>query len=251
MAHHWLWTIGLCLMCSVTAQAQLSWSTRSLERQASLSDEQIVVEYPFANPTDHPITITALHTSCGCTTAALAKKTYQPKEKGRITATFTIADREGEQNKSIVVQTDDPAESTVILRLKVQVPVLWELSSRFLYWKAKEPLSAKTISLHNRQDQPLQLTNLQIIALNSSRSAEAAGEKATIQVQIKTLEEGQSYELTVIPTSATPAAYELQWQTQPVSKKPLRVYVRIGDPPPPAHLAAAPPATQPTTQPRQ
>ena len=135
----WLWTIALCLLCSVTAQAQLSWSTRSQERQSKLTDEQIVVEYPFVNPTDHPITITALHTSCGCTTAALAKKTYQPKETGRITATFTIGEREGEQNKSIVVQTDDPAESTVILRLKVRVPVRGEMSSRFLYWKAKEP----------------------------------------------------------------------------------------------------------------
>ena len=139
MAHRWLWTIALCLTCSVTAHAQLSWSTRSLERQATPADEQVVVEYPFVNPTDHPITITSLHTSCGCTTAALDKKTYQPQEKGGITATFTIGEREGEQNKSIVVQTDDPAESTVILRLKVRVPVRWEMSSRFLYWKAKEP----------------------------------------------------------------------------------------------------------------
>lgn len=128
-SHGWLCTFGLCLICCVTAQAQLVWTTRSFERQATLTDEQIVVEYPFSNPNDHPITITALHTSCGCTTAALAKKTYQPKETCSVIATFTIVEREGEQNKSIVVQTDDPAESTVILRLKVQVPVLWKLSS--------------------------------------------------------------------------------------------------------------------------
>jgi hypothetical protein len=220
-----------------------------LERQATPADEQVVVEYPFVNPTDHPITITSLHTSCGCTTAALARKTYQPQEKGGITATFTIGEREGEQNKSIVVQTDDPAESTVILRLKVRMPVRWELSSRFLYWKAKEPLSAKTITLHNRQDQPMRLRDLRIIALGGGIAAEDAGENATIQVQVKTLEEGQSYELMVTPILATPAAYELQWQTQPVSKKPLRVFVCIGDLHPATRPAAMPPATQPTTHP--
>jgi uncharacterized protein DUF1573 len=54
----------------------------------------------YQNKGDKPIAIKNVSTSCGCT-AATAKNSAEPGEKGEVTATFKIGDRTGAQQKMV------------------------------------------------------------------------------------------------------------------------------------------------------
>jgi hypothetical protein len=127
----------LLSFCS-SVSAQLTWPAREAELHPKAADTEATATYAFANDSDHSVTITSIATSCGCTTAKLDQKTYAPGQSGEIEATFVIGDRTGEQRKTIVVETDDPTESTVLLRLSVRVPPLVEITPKHLRWQAGE-----------------------------------------------------------------------------------------------------------------
>lgn len=78
---------GCLLFNSALCFAQLTWSVRQVELNASVADQEVQASYAFANNTDHPITIKEINTSCGCAKIDLEKKTYAPGEEG------TLSDR--------------------------------------------------------------------------------------------------------------------------------------------------------------
>lgn len=75
---------------------------------AKPSESAVHVEYRFANKGDKPVTILSMEPSCGCTSAELEKKVYQPSERGIIKVTFDVGERQGWHQKTIKVKTDDP-----------------------------------------------------------------------------------------------------------------------------------------------
>jgi hypothetical protein len=83
-------------------------------------------------------------TSCGCT-AASARQSADPGEKGEVTATFKIGDRTGVQQKAITVLTDDTTRPSTILSLKVVIPQVLELQPTFVFWQAGEAPKPKLI----------------------------------------------------------------------------------------------------------
>ena len=89
--------LGWCLCCP--SFGKLSWEDQRFETEAGVSDKQAISGFQFSNNGDYPITITSVKTSCGCTTAGLDKKTYQPGENGTITATFEFGQRIGLQRE--------------------------------------------------------------------------------------------------------------------------------------------------------
>lgn len=72
-----------------TSSAELHWRKALIQQTAAPADEEAVAEYAFTNAGPDTVTIQSVHSSCGCTTAALDKKVYQPGESGRITVTLT------------------------------------------------------------------------------------------------------------------------------------------------------------------
>jgi hypothetical protein len=75
--------------------------------------------------------------SCGCTTAALRKKTYAVGERDSIKVDFESGSRIGFQEKVVTLKTDDEAEPVVDLILKVNIPQLLEIEPRFVYWNRR------------------------------------------------------------------------------------------------------------------
>ena len=184
--------LSLLLLLSLysPAAAQLTWPVREHELHASAADAEVKARYAFANNSDHSITIKNITTSCGCTTAELDQKTYQPGESGEITATFTIGDRVGEQNKTIVVQTDDPTESTILLRLKVHVPQLVEITPKYLTWQAGEEAAAKVLHIKIlTEDQPVHITSA------------TADDAEAFETKVEEIKAGKSYAIHVTPKS--------------------------------------------------
>src|ERR1700720_561512 len=129
---------------ALRANCELAFEKTELELHPTAGDETAVGHFKYQNKGDKPIAIKSVTTSCGCT-AASAKNSADPGEKGEVTATFKIGDRIGTQQKAITVVTDDPTHPTTTLTLKVVIPQVLQLQPAFLSWQAGEPAKSKTI----------------------------------------------------------------------------------------------------------
>lgn len=139
--------LGALLLCiSTGAQAQLAWEKTELELNPPPGAESAIATFKYENKGDKPIHINAVRTSCGCTTAALAKNDVAPGEKGEIVATLKTGDRVGVQQKTVTVETDDPKVPQTVLTLKANLVQLLDLQPAFVSWQANEDPKAKTIT---------------------------------------------------------------------------------------------------------
>lgn len=145
------------------AHSELVWEQTELELRPAVGDDTAVGHFKYQNKGDKPIAIKNVSTSCGCT-AASAKNSAEPGEKGEVTATFKIGDRTGVQQKMITVATDDPQHPSTALTLKVVIPQVLELQPAFLYWPAGEAAKPKTILAKAGKD--VAIKNLDVSSSN-------------------------------------------------------------------------------------
>src|SRR5712692_1156717 len=136
--------VAIIVGLASAAHSELVWEQTQLELQPAIGDETAVGHFKYQNKGDKPIAIKSVTTSCGCT-AASAKQSAEPGEKGEVTATFKIGDRTGVQQKAITVQTDDAAHPATTLSLKVVIPQELDLQPTFVYWQSGEAPKPKTI----------------------------------------------------------------------------------------------------------
>ena len=167
-----LLNVSLMLALAVPAWGSLVWVNPAADLHPTLTDKTAVAHFNFKNTGSQPVTITSVHPSCGCTTAALPKNVVAPGESGEITATFNIGDRAGVQSKTIRVTTDDPQKPDMILKLTATIPKLLEVSPIFLYWKPGEPLTPKTLSVKVGAEFPV--TKLDVSTSDPAFAAELA-----------------------------------------------------------------------------
>lgn len=98
---------ALPLLFAAPSHAALTWQSNAHTYAAKAADTRVSHAFTFTNDSDEPVTIDSVKTSCGCTTAKLAKRTYSPGETGTIQATFDFGPRTGKQVKTITVKTDE------------------------------------------------------------------------------------------------------------------------------------------------
>jgi hypothetical protein len=138
--------VGAFLLCiSTVARAQLAWEKTELELNPPPGADSAVATFKYENKGTKPIHINAVRTSCGCTTAALAKNDVAPGEKGEIVATLKTGDRTGLQQKTVTVETDDPKQPQTVLTLKAMIAQILDLQPVFVSWQANEDPKPKTI----------------------------------------------------------------------------------------------------------
>ncbi|MEO8045508.1 MAG: DUF1573 domain-containing protein [Spartobacteria bacterium] len=183
--------LGLGLLAAGSAPAALTWESTTADLHPSLMDKTAVAHFKYKNTGDKPITITDVHPSCGCTTAALAKPVVEPNESGEITATFNIGDRSGVQNKTITVRTNDTAEVTTILKLTATIPKLLDLQPIFVFWNAEEEMKPKTITAKIGGD--FAVTKLNVTSTDKAIETKVVEdkEKKEFQIIVTPKEEGR------------------------------------------------------------
>jgi len=244
--------ISLAFLLPAVGRAQLSWDSRQLDMRPTGAEPAVVGNFEFTNAGTRPVTIVDVKSSCGCTTAALAKKTYAPQEKGKITATFTIGERQGFQQKQIMVTTDDAAEPYTQLTVRVMIPELLRMEPAALQWAVGGENGARVVKLTVGTGQPVH-----VLGVRTSDER--------LFATLKPVEPGHSYEVTVTADStAQPLRGMLRIETDfppgrpkvysvpvevatpflpPVSQGPAQPGTSAGSPPFPQAL---PPALQPS-----
>ena len=167
------------------AGAQLEWENKTLEFHPSLTENVITADFKFTNTGRHPVTIESVKSGCGCTTAIPDRKDFQPGEKGRITATFTIGERTGLQSIPIVVKLLGENER-VKLSLIAHIPECLKVIPQLLYWQVGDAPEPKAVALHVEPGVQLRITDVLSI-------------DPTFKATLETIEEGREYRLLVQP----------------------------------------------------
>ncbi len=78
-------------------------------------------EFVFTNEGDAVLTIKNVDTSCGCAAAVVSEKTIQPGKSGKIKIAFNSRSTQGKVQKTVTVESDDPAASRVYLNISAEI----------------------------------------------------------------------------------------------------------------------------------
>jgi Protein of unknown function (DUF1573) len=203
------------------AHPELVWEQTELELRPAVGDDTAVGHFKYQNKGDKAVAIKNVSTSCGCT-AASAKNSAEPAEKGEVTATFKIGDRTGTQQKMITVATDDPAHPSTALTLKVIIPQLLELQPTFLYWQAGEAAKPKTILAKAGKD--VIIKNLDVSSSNPDflTKVEAGSSANEFRINVEPRQTAQPASATLaikpdLPTGKSKILYATASVTRPPS----------------------------------
>lgn len=82
------------------------------------SGERIDHNFVFKNTGNSDLVIRRIRAACGCTATNPEKMVLKPGENSHITVTFNSRGQRGNQNRAITVITNDPKESSVVLRVR-------------------------------------------------------------------------------------------------------------------------------------
>jgi len=166
---------------------QLMWESDELKFNPSPADKTVVGHFKFKNIGQVDARITSVTSSCSCTTVDLPKKSIVPNESGEITATFAIGARTGNQEKTIMVESNDRKRLVMVLLMKVAIPEIAQMRPSFLFWSQAEPLDPKEISFKIMNGFPVKA-----IAVESSNPK--------ITAKVEPVKPGQEYRIVVIPS---------------------------------------------------
>jgi uncharacterized protein YdeI (BOF family) len=103
-----LMIVALWLLTAVAfAKSTIKFANTTVDFGEVSSGKIVDIVFEFENTGDDVLLIKNVIPSCGCTTAALTKKEYQPGEKGTIVSKFNTSGYNGKVIKTITVASND------------------------------------------------------------------------------------------------------------------------------------------------
>lgn len=201
--------IGLAAIMSWTGvHAGLKWEQTQIELRPGPGDATAVGSFKYYNAGKQVVHFTSIHPSCGCTTATLKKNDVSPGESGEITATFKVGSSTGVQQKTVRVETDDPAEPVTILNLRAVIPQLVELRPSFIYWENSEPPSPKTILVKTAKELNARGLNVSSSSMDFSSKVVPSGTgEFKVEVTPRDTSHPANATLTIQPDNGAKAVY--------------------------------------------
>jgi hypothetical protein len=198
------------------ADSALRWDRKEAETQVPPGEKTVRADFGFTNISKQPVVIDSVKSSCGCTTATLEKKTYQPGEKGQITTVFTPGSRKGTQVKAVKVTVkgeSDPAVLTLVTRIGEPL----EIDPPLVYWRMSEAPSPKTIRVKVPAGAGVSLTD---VTSNNPR----------VTAKLEPGKEAGEYTITVVPLGTNEkmtAVLKVRGTTQAKEAQEFQVYAQI------------------------
>lgn len=118
------------------ARAALEFAATEISLKPTLGEKDLSGEFRFKNTGDAPVTITRVHSSCGCTVPEKPAEPIAPGATGVIPVAYKAADRQGPQTQQISVETSDG--KTHDLRLVVDLPIRIAFAPRLLLFRGAD-----------------------------------------------------------------------------------------------------------------
>jgi len=211
-----IFAASLLLAFASAGFADLHWDKPIQEFKCTPDDKHAEAHYTFKNTGTTAVTIKSVKTSCGCTTAHLDKKVYQPGETGEVVATYSFHGATGSLRKLVTVESDDHPSEPTILDLRVFVHEPFELKPALVYWRTGDAAEAKSVQL---------LANGYAVKIKNVSSS-----NPRISATLQTLKPGEEYLVSVKPTDTTQKeAAEISVLTDfpPESPRVYTIHARI------------------------
>lgn len=179
--------ILIVLLC-IPAQAELVTEVSVIELKPKPEDESIQTSFVFHNKGSKPVKVLSIDSACSCLSASLDKAVYEPGEKGIGKAEFKISSFIGRHEKTVHVQTDDPAQPEWVITFVVEVPEIIRIEPKTLQWWLGDEPEAKVTKITMLGSEPMK-----ILKLSSTREQ--------VDYSFKEIVPGKEYEITVKPRS--------------------------------------------------
>ena len=206
----------LIALAASISRAELLWEEPSQQFQRTFDERELTVHFAFHNEGKAPVAVTKVTSSCGCTTADLAKKTYAPGETGSLAAKFVFGGRRGMQSKSIAVTTDDGKTTQLSFSCLIANEPVSMLPS-FVWWRVGEAAEPKKVDLSLAQGGKVKITAV-------------ASSNPRITATLATVKPGEKYTVSIRPAdTAQMEAAEVFVQTDfpPEGPKAYTIHVRV------------------------
>ena len=178
-------------------------------------DKAVIAQFAFKNTGTEPVKIKRVVTSCGCTTAKLAKEMYAPGESGEIEVKFVFGSRRGPQRKLVTITSADKQVWRLDLRSWIHEPLT--VSPALVYWKNGTAPEAKVVKLSAGLGQPI---NVKAVKSTNPR----------FKTSLAEVKPGQEYALTVTPadtSETTSAELIIETDTPQTNPRSYKVFARI------------------------
>lgn len=185
----------LPLICWLAGSMSLSAGTLTFEEEvkeikAGADARTVIADFKFKNDTDEDVIIDRYDAACTCIDAKIkgGKLIYKPGDTGVIRAAFDMSNFSGTVDKSVMVWLKGDRETTpsITLTTRVTIPVLIEVEPKTLIWEMGGKPEAKTVTLTMKHSDPIRIKAI-------------SGADARFSQELKTIEEGKKYEVTVTP----------------------------------------------------
>jgi hypothetical protein len=174
------------VLSSVLLQAELATEVPVIELKPKPEDENIQTTFVFQNKGSKPVKVLSIDSACSCLSAQLDKAVYEPGEKGTGTAEFKISSFIGRHEKTVHVQTDDPAQPEWVITFVIEVPEIIRIEPKTLQWWLGDAPEAKVTKITMLGTEPMKILNL-----TSTREQ--------VDYSFKEIVPGKQYEITVKP----------------------------------------------------
>jgi hypothetical protein len=127
-------------------------------------DTSEVVDHTFVleNSGTADLVITAIRTACGCTAANLTRQTIPPGESAELSTRLTLAGRPGDLHKTILVESNDPANPAQQLALAGKAAADFEIQPSILVLRKDSPSKPASgfVQIRATNGSPFKITNL-------------------------------------------------------------------------------------------
>jgi hypothetical protein len=184
------WIIWLALIAVIEAGV-LDFPNFIKEVHAPADAKTVTADFEFTNRSDKPVSIAKYDSGCSCLAVTIrdGKLRYEPGESGVVRSVFSMGNFSGSVDKIVALWLDnDPMENPSLkLTVRVHIPVLVAMEPKTLKWDLGGKLEPKVIQIRMNHDKPIHVTSV-------TSTSEA------FKHELKTIEDGKSYELVVTPT---------------------------------------------------
>jgi hypothetical protein len=219
---------------AVLHAAALDFAQTLKEIHAPADVDKVTAEFGFTNNSGKPVRVVKYDAACSCMAVTIrdGKLKYAPGESGVIRAVFEMGNFSGTVDKVVALWLDDdPADKpSVSLTVRVHIPVLVALEPKTLKWELNGSAAPQVIRITMNDAKPIRVTDVKCST-------------PAFKPELKTIEEGKSYELVVTPTAIqTPGLGILRIETDSANaKQRLQQAFAVVRKPTPAETAAAKP----------
>ena len=112
-------------------------------------DSSEIVDHTFVlkNTGHSDLVITAVRPACGCTAAELTQSTIPPGETAKLSAKLTLAGRNGQVQKPILIESNDPANPALQLVMKGVIETDFQITPSTMVLRKDSPDAPATASV--------------------------------------------------------------------------------------------------------